>query len=118
MRARTARRAAERAAQHNDQHAAIRRAMQLVEGAFAVLGPPPDASQIVITSNGSGIWIHRYADICAKLRATGEIDGIRCAEALEALKLVPGSVRVVLCGEDGRWRTARAVPLNAPGGDA
>lgn len=113
MRARTARRAAER-----DQLAKLRDAAQLVEEAFAVLGPPPDMDRIVLASNGSQIWIHEYTKICADLRATGDTDAIRCAAALEAIQLCPGSVRVILADRDGRWHTARAVTMTAPGGDA
>lgn len=121
MRARTARRAAEREARRTaelDQQAKIRDAMRLVEETFAAFGPPPDMHRIVLASNGSRIWIHEYTKICAELRATGDPDAIRCAAALEAIQVCPGSVRVLLADRDGRWHTARAVTMTAPGGDA
>lgn len=118
MRARTSRRAAEREARRRDKRAPFERSARLVEETIRRFGPPPDPDRIVLVSDGSNIWIHEYSALCAALRAEGNADAAHCATSLEAMKLCPGAVRVVLRAADGGWQTGRAMTFTAPGGDA
>lgn len=91
-------------------------AMALIEAHVHRFGPPPDPARTVLASDGCDI---PHGTLLAELRAARDGDACRCADALKALPIPAfGACRVILGDGSGRGRTARALLLSAPGGDA